>query len=149
MQELFPLNLFYLCKIENKWTPGYRYAMKEYSCYCSLRTILFFKRPYHYTRKHLCQRNRVCSLNFHLAWKVDFSFSGSVSCYIKLLEHPSLWFSFPREKLQQRWVGRWQHSQFPPRFWKIVLSCISSNRWVEVLSIIKIESARISRDAFL
>ena len=34
-------------------------------------------------------------------------------------------------------------------FWKIVLRCINSGRWVEGLNIIKTERGRISRDAFL
>lgn len=29
-QELLPLNLFRSCKVQNKWSPGSRYAMKVF-----------------------------------------------------------------------------------------------------------------------
>lgn len=57
-QELFPLNLSYSCKIENKWSPGSRYAMKEYSCYCCMRSILSLKRADYYTKKYLCKKKK-------------------------------------------------------------------------------------------
>ena len=79
------LNLFYLCKIENKWTPGSGYAMTKYCCYCCLNTTLSFKRTDYFTRKYLCKYIYIYFLNFYLAW---CSFSGSLSCYLKLFRCP-------------------------------------------------------------
>lgn len=56
MLRMFLLNLTYLCKIENKWPPMSRYAMKEYSHYIYPRTTISFQGTDYYTRKCLLEK---------------------------------------------------------------------------------------------
>lgn len=116
-----------------------RYTGKEYSTYFYPRTMISFKRAVYYTRK-LWWKERGCYLNFQPAW---FSFSGSVSDYIKLFG-PSF-FNSPSQGKNSNRDGQ----PCFPQILKIVLSYVISDRLVEALSIIKIESSRTSKRCFL
>lgn len=135
-----------MCKIENKWTPGSRYAMKEHSRYCCLRTILFFKRTDHYTRKYLCKKKQSMLLKFppSLIFLFLVLWVATLSC--SELPHPLI--SLSKESIPTA-VSLQVIFTISLGFWKIVLLCINSGRWVEGLNIIKTERGRISRDAFL
>lgn len=133
-------------KIEYKWTPGSRYAMKEHSHYCCLRTILLFKRTDHYTRKYLCKKKQSMLLKFppSLIFLFLVLWVATLSC----LELPHPLIPLSKERIPTA-VSLQVIFTISLGFWKIVLLCINSGRWVEGLNIIKTERGRISRDAFL